>query len=344
MFLTWTSTTFRPVSAILASLAFGFASHRWIEQPFRRGVGSERWLALASVVAAGFATLLMLRTPPLVPPEADLDAMKSWAFAARWNAEPALRSGRAGRWSGIEAEDHRPVVAIVGDSQVAVLGDAVEARLEPLGIRLLSQAVMARSFSGGEESRLLRERRTTALRRTKPCVVVVGWVWNYEPSSPSARAELRSFLEELSQVAGQVIVLGQLPYATMPWNYARGFGRFMTARAVSGDESPVGKNGRNAASDARVREVVRSTGRGNVSFLPLESALLDDDGRPVLRSDGRLLWFDHVHVNETGARRIVDRVLGAALDEAVKDCAEGPRGESLRERGTGGFPTAPAAR
>ena len=90
VFLGWISTNFRPVVAILASVAAGFASHRWIEQPFRRGLGWSRWLALGSVVAAGFATILLLAVQGALLERADRRLRESPRDGSGADVERAL--------------------------------------------------------------------------------------------------------------------------------------------------------------------------------------------------------------------------------------------------------------
>ncbi len=312
---------------LLTTFLLAMASYHWVETPFRYGLKRQRLvLPLAGgAVAACALPILMLPSSPLLTDLGNINTKAARDVGRKFEAKKAMRKGDAGVWVN---EDDKIDIYVMGSSHARVWCPAIADYASEHGLSMVSTSVSStgilaldgRSNAWGPPDGLeLHRQRIGRLQKERPTLVFIAGRWSVETrTSPEFFKIMTDQIRMISQYAGHVIVLGEVPGVAMPPVYHRAFHKFVVASALSDELDHVHPLEMALEANERVRKEIEAMHLPNVIYIDPAGAFLDKEGYLSIYDEDRILFLDDNHVTSAGAHFGFKRILEEPFDRCLK--------------------------
>jgi len=330
-------------AAIMASVAMGYASLRWVETPSRLALGRRSlrtngvafFVSSAAIACVASAVWVGQGLPERPNVERYADAQARMRFANIGNGW-CFVDNVDGQGNGMRSIQYRPsfsnchVGDMTGTEEAVLWGDSHAAHYSPfvaefardrhIKVHELSSAACPPLFDTPDKGvqpdvcAQFQKDVLATLDRTKTVIIAGRWDWYMRHASFSESVE--STLRRLTARGAVVVVLGQSPLfftgVGKQYVYATVFGRKYPTQ-FRGSEGP-------AAANRIVRSVAAKV--PGVRYVEPTAGLCDDKGCQV-QIDGVPAFFDANHMNIAGAQALarMARSRGLRLFDAAFELA-----------------------
>lgn len=350
---------------LIASVVASWGAYVGIEQPLRSR-GGGRGLRFA-IIAAGFTLVTagagLLATGRAVPDfsahfdkptfhglaydagKPGADVQDTIRYQDVYLAQPRAGAGDLWRSGGLVHSwgPGSPRVVVLGSSHALMYARLVDELCRELQVPVaflavnstpaFFEATVNETFPTRREAQEFDAARLRWLEQWRPDVVLVIDRWDHQAAAGKPFEEnLRSFLGQVSPLAGRVVVVTQVPVGTV--GQVLNLRDYMAWRMGRGDASPKLLDDKNAPARERAAAAADQVAAEfpNLMVLHPEKAFRLPDGT-VRWSDGRkVLYADSDHLTDAGAEVVRD-LFRDALTPALSAPPANPRRKSTRSGG-----------
>ncbi|WP_309384094.1 acyltransferase family protein [Cerasicoccus frondis] len=305
-----------PILLLTLVFAASVLSYHFIEQPFRQKARMTRRVLVvgASGVAVSFAVLNAIPRSPLLSGLGDFESPVSLSRGM------AYESGGVLPVTELEhLQSGGPIIAVVGSSHARVICPPIDAYAAASGSQFvsLSTSGVGITVDGPTAERAdantINENKINTLKLIKPSIVIVAGNWFVEFENEHSAEVLQERLRLLASAADRVIVLGQAPMAQLPDGYANALRKYLVSLALSGQELIVPLSPEVIAVNQWIEQIVHGLHNERIRYLDPHELLAIDGHQVKYIQDGRFLYSDFNHLNDSGAQVLFDGLLKEAI-------------------------------
>lgn len=305
---------------LVLTFVLGTASFYLVESPLRLGTDRRGYLAKGIPAYAAVCALACLLLPQgmMLRDFRDLTSRESLTYGKVYEATEALRRGENGVRFGKDT-DERVDLCLLGSSHARVLGQPLEDFAKEHGLSGLSMAVSGVCVTlDGPSSHVpdgadLNRSRLDRLRSLRPKVTLVAGQWNQNYRDEGFEKRLVERLGQLAEVSDQVVVVGQVPLIELPKKYEFSLRKYLMAQDLADQEKEYRSRPDVTTANAVVERAVELTGKANLRFVNPHDLFLREDHSVRLMEEGRILYFDNNHINDSGAGFLFKSLLRETL-------------------------------
>lgn len=299
-------------------LGTALLSYHLIEVPFRKGRYPLRY-ALIHMSALLIITLVGyvagIDDIPLARDFGNINSSESLTRGREYEAINHLRSNRPGNLFNEEHLDEKKPVVVLGSSHARVLCGPIQrlalknrapfVSLAVSGVGLVHDKPMVTRA----DAAVINGRRFESLSRIKPSVTVVAGMWSNEIRDTGFEKKFENKLLEIKRYSDYVVVVGQVPLTDLPEKYKNAFRKYLIAHKYSLQKSPIKASRSVENANLLIKNLVASIAKEDIEFVDPSPLFLTNTDEIKYMNGTDFLYSDFHHVNDMGARLIVDRLL-----------------------------------
>lgn len=321
----------KPSAWLLFGVLFAISacSYLFIEAPCRRSTKrTSYFLAISAVPLACALAILWLRPHQHVMPSymSHPDMIMSFKERLGYDARKTILDGNHGIY--IYSQTQKPKAILLGSSHARMLSKAfsIYATQNELPALLMGTAgvpTLSLDESHAEHTGDLKlnhnyNRFTTArlmaIRDLQPDVVILVERWDNESDANSEFTKpLQEIVSFLAQNSGKVIVMKQVPRASIPIEYSESLQTYLYAHYHNADEVTIACDPRIEEINRTVESAINQLNLPNVEVIdPITVFLSATGGLRVVQAD-YLLYSDDDHLNSYGADIVFRHLIAPKL-------------------------------
>ncbi len=311
------------VWVLVAMLSLAILSYHFVESTLRHRSTLTTGLALGitTVLVAAFSPLVFLRESPLLAKLGDISSIESISRGYQYEAGDALKTKATVEFGAAVSGD--PDICVIGSSHARVLCGGIAEYAQRRGVSGLSLATSGSGITTTEavpevpDAVTLNKLRFDEFNKISPKLsIVAGW-WSAEMEQTDFESVFQAKIQNISKRSDQVVIVGQVPMIQLPAEYHKAMRKYAIAQffslgKVRFDEL-VGANEANRL----IKEELEGMNLSNVTFVDPYKAFIDADGKVRVIGDGKFLYSDYHHLNDSGAEVLVSDVLSEIFDQSL---------------------------
>lgn len=314
--------------ALPVMIPLAVASYHLIENPFRYTNSRWHWYAPAVFPILFIGTWLFLNFSnaayPVLRELGNISSEESLDRGAEFMAtDSLLQEGKP-----VLMAEHGPEIdlAVIGSSHAMVVCrpianfaqanrlTAVSLSTPSIGITTVPDSSVPRTKVANE----LNEKRITYLKQKRPRVVLIVGKWFYEAKEPTFTDAFKKQVLRISENAEQVLVLGQMPMADLPEDYAKDLRRYIIDEKEHKGSYQITSHQGSIEMNQKVAQIIDGLNLSNVNYVDATPILTDEEGYVTPLIDNKFLYYDFHHINSDGAKLVFEGVLRERLEALLQ--------------------------
>ena len=304
---------------LLIMLAMTMVSYHFVEKPLRSSV---RWprlpvIATASTVCLFFIGFYFLPKSPLLEPLGKFDEPAAFSNGWKYEATKQLRDTNY----ELNSSDDRYKIVVIGSSHARVICKPLEDYASDNGHEFHSLVASGVGISTKSNNKLpyadeVNERRFNIVEQLHPDILIVAGMWAYEIFRGQGEETLMRRLEALTAYSDKVIVVGQVPFIELPHQYDNAMRKYIVANHLSGNPTKFTPDEKIPEANILVQKIIQEIDSDKITYVDPTEILTTSEGEVKVFEAGVLLYSDHHHVNDLGAKHLFDTLIHPAIHSA----------------------------
>lgn len=297
-------------------------SYFFIEKPVRYSSIKTKYI-LAPLPIISLSCIFLYTVNPtslLIGSLGNIDTDEALTRGWKFEATKLIERGEAGLVFNDETRIQNKPIVVLGSSHARVLCKPLKSIADNLNLPFISMCTSGIGIMSDTptETRpnaaLINDKRFKKIAEIKPALLLIGGMWSSEINTNNFENRLKDKLQYLSKHSKRVVIVGQVPMIELPDGYKNAMRKYIIAINNSDNYRYLKSSIDVQKANKAIETIVKNLNYNNITFINPYSLFIDEKGQVIFLKDGKFLYSDFHHVNDTGASLIVDNLLYHQLD------------------------------